>query len=128
MLPVHPAVKRLEVVKRSNEMGGSTECIGESYFEDGVRMGSLYDLAQGEAQWPITRVGVSWVRGEAQSELSGLARNLGLGKEKDKVLVNINWTMQCCSGGSDHLGPEFESLGYEGVNIKWGQQKDITFR
>lgn len=128
MLPVQPAVPQLDVVKRSHSMGGNSECLGEACFKDGMRMGMLYDLAQQEAKIPITRVGVRWVRDETQSLLGGLAKTLGMGKERDRVVVNINWVVQCCIGLPDHLGPEFKSLGYEEVKVKWGPWKRMPFR
>ena len=64
MLSSKPAVKQLDVVKRTHTMGGAIECCGESYFKYGVRMGPLYDLAQEEVKRPITRVGVIGERGD----------------------------------------------------------------
>jgi hypothetical protein len=128
MLPVQPAVKQLDVVSRRHAMGGDRECCGESHFKDGVRMGTLYDMAQDHVKRPITRVGVKWVIEENSGFLSVLSNSLGLGKEKCRVVMTINHTVQCCDDVPDQLGPEFKSLGYEEVKVEMGPIKYMPFR
>ena len=128
MLLVKPAIKQLDVVKLTHAMCGDTECCGEVYFKYGVRMGPLYDLVQEEVKRPTTGVGVKWVREETSGLLSGLAKPLGLGKERNRIVMTVNHTVQRCIGRPDRLGPEFKSLDYKKVEIKWGPTKYMPFR
>ena len=128
MLPVQPAVKQLELLKFTDAMRGSTECRGQTHFKYGIRMGALYDLAQEQTNIPITGVGFKWERDDTFGLLSGLANAVGFGKEGHRVVMTVNHTVQCCFGGPDRLGPEFKSMGYERVEIKWGEEKALAFR
>lgn len=123
MLPVQPAVKRLEVIKYTSSMGGTFECNGEANFEEGVRMGVLYDLAQNETRRPITKVGVRWVPEDIPGSSNALETNLELCKEKSRVIMTIGFTAQCARGMPDSLGPQFKSLGDEEIDVKWGERR-----
>jgi hypothetical protein len=46
MLPMQTPSKTLQVIKHSSYMGGSFKKEGDVQFQDGVRMGALYDWAQ----------------------------------------------------------------------------------
>jgi len=54
MLPVQPPAKILEVVKLSYHEDQQFENKGEMRFEDGVRMGTLYDLGYQTVWQPIS--------------------------------------------------------------------------
>ncbi|TVY59440.1 hypothetical protein LSUE1_G007756, partial [Lachnellula suecica] len=54
MLPVQPPAQTLQVFRHSSSMGGSSEQEGYLEFDDGVRMGALYDLAYAAVAEPIS--------------------------------------------------------------------------
>ena len=54
MLPMQPPPKTLRVVKHSYSQGGESKAGGGIKFQDGVRMGTLYDLAQEAVAIPIS--------------------------------------------------------------------------
>jgi hypothetical protein len=86
-------------------------------------MGFLYDLAQGEAERPITSVGLNW-DGEC-GLFVGLTRKLPLGRNPNIVTVNIAWTIQCGMGVRAGVA-EFRSRGYEKEKIEkieWTEDK-----
>jgi hypothetical protein len=60
MLPVQPPPKRLEVVKLTDRDDVQLEQRGELMFEDGVRMGTLYDLGYQAVLDSVTMFWISW--------------------------------------------------------------------
>lgn len=60
MLPVQPPAKTLEVVTLSYHEDQQFESKGEMQFEDGVRIGTLYDLGYQTVWQPISSFWISW--------------------------------------------------------------------
>lgn len=67
------------------------------------------------------------MREETSGLLSGLAKTLDLGKEKNRIVMTVNHRVQCCVGRPDNLGPEFKSLSYKEVKIKWEPRQYMPF-
>ena len=128
MLPFQSPAQTLEVVKYTNSMGGDYKGTGQVYFKDGIRIGTLYDLAQREVARPHSGFGIkghSLDGSEGGGDVSGLARlwNYLFGKSNHKVTMTVAWTVQCCVGRPGALGPEFKSHGYEDLKIRFESKK-----
>ena len=121
MLPVQPPIRTLELIKVTHAQIGDGQCSGEKVFEDGVRMGTLWDLVEDGVKKPITKFGIKWV-GERRAGV--VVDLLGWTNETDgRVFVTLAWTMQCCCDMDNSLGEEFRSDGYEEVKIDVGKEK-----
>ncbi len=131
MLPVQPPATIFEVVKIEHYQTGSFKEVGEVTFRDGVRMGTLYDLAQKTVAKPISSFEMKWqmfppLDGEPEDsgedtplhEVSKRAR----GEGPPKVTMRTNYTFQCSMGMRPDVGPEFVSKGYEELDIAFGNE------
>jgi hypothetical protein len=124
MLPAQPPTRTLELVKVTHMDGADGECSGERVFDDGVRMGTLWDLVQDQVVKPISRFGIKWVSENRYEDGVGRLNWEEKTNETDsRVITILEWTMQCCVDEEDDFGEEFRSEGYEEVKIDFGEEK-----
>jgi hypothetical protein len=124
MLPAQPPIRQLNIALRTHAMGGDSESSGKAVFEDGVRMGNMYDLALDQARVRITNVGFNWTTEESTGLLGSLAESVGLGCDQFALAMVVHHTIQCSRGGREPLAA-FRSEGYEEVKIEWGTEKYV---
>jgi hypothetical protein len=131
MLPIQPPAKNFEVVKHSHYQMGNKVQKGQVRFEDGVRMGVLYDYAYETVRRPISSFSMKWQIDPALDEKSrdGEPEYLGNlddgdeGERKgsvDEVVMTTHYTFQCCVGMDDDVKEEMRSEGYEDAGLVWG--------
>ncbi|KAE8444470.1 hypothetical protein EG329_000561 [Mollisiaceae sp. DMI_Dod_QoI] len=118
MLPVQPPATTFEVDAISNYQMGSRRQKGEVRFEEGVRMGALYDYAQKTVAKPISSFWVEWhMVPEEEDDSDTPLRQEVEWKPSQKVTVHTSYTFQCVQGMRGDVGPEFRSEGYENLEI-----------
>jgi hypothetical protein len=106
MLLCQPPVHVLLIEKNRYSMGGDWHQEGSINFEDGVRMGFVYDRAYEVVRRPISAFSMNWDGGE-----------------EDAVTLITHFTTQCESGMCDDVGSEFCSEAFEkGLEIEF---KDV---
>ena len=124
MLPFQPPILTLEVTQITHGQRGDSERSGEKYFENGLRMGPLWDLVASEIARPISTFGIKWIGEKAPGAAIGL---LGWRSENDdgsgKAVITLGWTVQCCCDIKGDLGKEFMSDGFEKLKITFGEEK-----
>jgi hypothetical protein len=140
MLPAQPPVRVLKVVHTTSGELGCLKRRGEVAFENGLRMGSLYDLTHRAMVEPICVFWMDWnifLPAGTQEHLdwSGLPGGTSendtppqtLGKAasedpSDKVTLNLILTEQCSLDMDSSLGPEFKSHGYEEIEVRFTER------
>jgi hypothetical protein len=106
MLLCQPPVHILSIKKNTSSMGGQWHQEGSIHFEDGVRMGLIYDRAYEVVRRPISAFSMNWDGGE-----------------EDAVILITHFTVQCESGLDEDVGREFCSEAFEkGLKIEF---KDV---
>jgi hypothetical protein len=117
------------------------ESSGEVRFEDGVRMGTLYDLAYQTVAVPISGFRVVWNmmakddkgNGEVDLELPDidmpLRKVVAANKRKEEadymVTMLTTYTIQCKRGMPPDVGEEFRSEGFERLDMKMEETKSL---
>jgi hypothetical protein len=130
MLPIQPPVRTVKVVKHTHRRGGNSVQKGQVRFEDGVRMGALYDYAWKTVLRPISSFCMKWQIDPALDEESRDGELEGLGdlddedeeEEEcvvDEVLMTIHYTVQCRMGMVGNVKREMRSEEFENVGLVW---------
>jgi hypothetical protein len=136
MLPIQPPVRNFEVVKHSHYQRGNRMQKGQVRFEDGVRMGILYDYAYETVRHPISSFSMKWQidatldekSQDAELECLGNLDDEDEGEEKgwvDEVVMTTHYTFQCCRGMADDVKKEMRSEGYEDVGLVWKAGEEV---
>jgi hypothetical protein len=109
MLLCQPTVHVLSIERHWYSMGGEKCQEGSINFEDGVRMGLVYDRAYETARRPVSAFSMNWDGGE-----------------EDAVILITHFTTQCESELDDDVGREFCSEAFEkGLEIEF---KDVKWK
>jgi hypothetical protein len=141
MLPVQPPAKTLEVVRLTGEEpDAQVEQRGELMFEDGVRMGTLYDLGYQTVVEPVSLFWISWPmfpdmecqdygwvccdedQGEDEDDVFGY----DVAIKEEKITFTVSWEEENVKTRRV-LGPEFRSKGYEEVSIDLAKAKRLPW-
>jgi hypothetical protein len=142
MLPIQPAATILKVVHRDYYPRASYDSVGEKKFEEGVRMGVLYDKAYKTVVEPDTSFHLTWNMMEVPNSTtngneginevkafdpSQIERNVVEKKEieKDVVTMSTSYTFQCLQNMEPNIGKEFRSQGFEDLVIEMGESRRI---
>jgi hypothetical protein len=96
MLVSQPAVTSLEIVRKISQLGVRSEQGGELHFQDGIRMGTLYDLVENHifSKSPICSFALRWP-GVANYEITQTD-----GKVKRHLSLILENVAQCLTGTS----------------------------
>ena len=127
MLVVQPAITRLEVVSMVHGMGGDAQRSGCLQLQDGLRMGLLYDLVQETIGEPISRFMMQWGMFQETKYEGGDVGHESVEQQDPKrergsnITLVLHHVSQCCVDMPNELGPEFESEGFEKVEIEFGK-------
>ena len=140
MLPVQPPATIFEVRQASHYQLGSDLEVGQITFEDGVRMGTLYDWAQKTVATPISAFQMKWNMAPPSEDLEPSfsmpaddpetpedIEKRKMGEGPPKVTMRTSYTMQCCIGMDPDVGREFVSEGFEDLKLSWGEKKDLRW-
>lgn len=128
MLPIQPAYKIFEVESDVRSHSGETKTIGSVEFEEGVRMGTLYDYSQKAVARPSGTFDIRWHHASQQNNtreaickvtINTWSSTLKSGIDSDSedgypATENLNWPT-----GRDICGILYPSLGFEELDIKF---------
>jgi hypothetical protein len=118
MLPVQPPAVIFQVSAIIHSMMGPRGRVGRLQFEDGVRMGTLYDLAQKTVARPISLFRVQWNMVPAFEDGGGTPLQQEVAFEPSpKVTMHTEHISQCESDLPDDVGPGFRSEAYQELEI-----------
>ncbi|CZR52842.1 uncharacterized protein PAC_02719 [Phialocephala subalpina] len=120
MLPVQPPATTFQVDAVTSSRGGGSRRLGELQFEDGVRMGTLYDYAQKTVSRPISSFWVEWnmfPKADDDENSDTPFQEDAAWKPSPKVTMHTRHTVQCRRGMAGDVGPEFKSEGYQDLEI-----------
>jgi hypothetical protein len=144
MLPCQPAKKALKVVGKKNIREGVFEINGVKRFEDGIRMGTIYDLGM-DACWVY--VGSFWLQWDVPAEKernegadleAGGGRIESENEEQKKEMENEeksvdeetltvfterSWFKRSPDYGPPEVGEEFRSKEYKEVGITLREER-----
>lgn len=122
MLVAQPPVHDLIVKIHAQEMiGAPNQSRGELKLNDGLRMGLLYDLVQDFLEHqPTGYFLINWFLSQQVSkDHDGEVVGSDDGNDKSYILIDLCHALQCRAGLKGRIGPEFKSLAYEPVSIKY---------
>jgi hypothetical protein len=109
MLLCQPPIHVLSIERHWHSMGGEKLQQRSTHFEDGVRMGLVYDRVYEAVRRPITTFSMNWDAGE-----------------EDAVILITHFTTQCESEVEADVGREFCSDAFEkGLEIEF---KDVKWK
>jgi len=135
MLPAQPPARSMEIVKFMYHGVGQVEQRGELRFEDGVRMGTLYDLAFQTVFEPLSSFWISWhmfpdmdcqdfgwgcLSEDDESETEGDSRS-------ERITFNVSWTEDGDEWLTDRLGSAWRSLGHENLDLALSKEVQLPW-
>lgn len=132
MLPAQPPARSMEVVKLMYHGDRQVEQSGELHLQNGIRMGTLYDLAYQTVLEPVSSFWISWHMfpdldcqdygwgccaedGHGEFEVEGDSRS-------ERITFNVSWTEQEDDWPNYRLGLATRSLGYESLDLSFKEE------
>ena len=131
MLVAQPPRTSMRVFETIVGQAGESNRVGRLEIEKGLRMGTLYDLAQAAVAVPLTAFAVLWgvdlseqAPGDYGTETVGRERGGRDPKDMQRseviITLDLHNVQQCCVDEIE-LRSEFRSEGYEDVKVNFGE-------